>query len=59
MSELAKIVQHQRLENKKLENLFSHAKRKSLQLYLALSQQQKIAPDDPWIECVPSEVTGS
>jgi hypothetical protein len=40
MPELAKIVQQQRLENKKLEKLFSDSKRQSLQLYVALIQQQ-------------------
>jgi hypothetical protein len=40
MSELANIVQQQRLKNKNLEKLFSDGKIKSLQLYLALSQQQ-------------------
>jgi hypothetical protein len=59
MSELAKIVQDQGLENNKLEKLFSDAKRKSLQLSLALSQQQESPPDDPWDKFVASEVTGS
>jgi sensor histidine kinase YesM len=39
MSEMAKKVQQQRLENKKLEKLFSYAKRKALQLSEAISQQ--------------------
>jgi hypothetical protein len=48
MSELEKIVQQQRLENKKLEKMFSDSKRQSLQLSLALSQQQESPPADPW-----------
>jgi hypothetical protein len=36
---MAKIVQQQRLENKKLEKLFSDSKRHALQLSVALSQQ--------------------
>jgi hypothetical protein len=59
ISELANIAQDQRLENKKFEKCFSDAKRKSLQLYLALSQQQESLPDDPWDTFVTSEVTGS
>jgi hypothetical protein len=39
MSEMAKIIQQQCLENKKLEKLFSDSKRQALQLYAALSQQ--------------------
>jgi hypothetical protein len=59
MSELANIVQHQRLENKKLEKLFSDYKRQELQLYVALIQQQESPPADPWDKFVTSEVTGS
>jgi hypothetical protein len=59
MSELAKIVQQQRLKNKKLEKLFPDSKRKSLQLYLALIQKQENPPSDPWGKNVASEVTGS
>jgi hypothetical protein len=59
ISELAEIIQQQHLENKKLEKFFSHAKRKSLQLSLALSQKQEIPPSDPWNTFVTSEVTGS
>jgi hypothetical protein len=59
MSELANIVQQQRLENKKLEKLFSDSKRQALQLSIALSQQQESPPDDPWDKFVTSEVTGS
>jgi hypothetical protein len=59
MSELEKIVQQQRLENKKLEIMFSDSKRQSLQLSLALTQQQEIPPADPWGKFVASEVTGS
>jgi hypothetical protein len=40
MSELAKIVQQQRLEDKKYENIFSDSNRQALQLSVALSQQQ-------------------
>jgi hypothetical protein len=40
MSELAKNVQQQRLENKKLEKQLSDSKRQALQLSVALSQQQ-------------------
>jgi hypothetical protein len=40
MSEMAKTVQQQHLKKKKLEKLFSDAKRQSLQLSEALSQQQ-------------------
>jgi hypothetical protein len=39
MSELAKIVQQQRLENKELEKLFSDSKIQALQLYVDLNQQ--------------------
>jgi hypothetical protein len=59
MSEVAKIVQQQRLENKKQEKRFSDYKRKSLQLYLALGQQQESPPADLWDKFVGSEVTGS
>jgi hypothetical protein len=59
MSELAKFVLQQHLENKKLEKLFSDSKRQSLQLSLALSQQQQRHPADTWGKCVVSEVTGS
>jgi hypothetical protein len=48
MSELANIVQQQRLENKKLEKLFLDSKNKLLQLSLALNQKQEITPADPW-----------
>jgi hypothetical protein len=58
MSEMAKIVQQQRLENKKLEKLFSDAKRQALQLSEAVSQQQENPPADPWEKNVTSEVTG-
>jgi hypothetical protein len=47
MSEMANIVQQQLLENKKLEKKFSDAKRQSLQLSEALSQQQENPPADP------------
>jgi hypothetical protein len=59
MSEMAKIVQQQRLENKKLEKLFSNFKRQALQLPAALSQQQESPPADPWEKIVTSDVTGS
>jgi hypothetical protein len=59
MSELEKIVQQQRLENKKLEKPFSNSKRQSLRLSLALSQQQESPPANPWDKFVASEVTGS
>jgi hypothetical protein len=49
MSEMAKIVQQQRLENKKLEKLFSDSQRQALQLSDALSQQQENPPARPWI----------
>jgi hypothetical protein len=58
MSELAKIVQQQRLENKKLEKLFSDYKRHALQPSVDLSQQQESSPADPWEKFVSSEVTG-
>jgi hypothetical protein len=48
MSEMAQIVQQKHLENKKLEKLFSDAKRQALQLSEALSQQQENPPADPW-----------
>jgi hypothetical protein len=48
MSEMAKIVQHQHLENKKLKKLFSDSKRQTLQLSEALSQQQENPPLYPW-----------
>jgi hypothetical protein len=47
MSEMAKIMQQQRLENKKLEKLFSDAKKQSLQLSEALSQQEENPPAGP------------
>jgi hypothetical protein len=56
---MAKIVQQQRLENKKLEKLFSDSKRQALQLSEALSQQQENPPSDPWDKFVTSEVTGA
>jgi hypothetical protein len=59
MSEMAKIMQQQRLENKKLEKLSSYAKIQSLQLSEVLSQQQGNPPADPWDKNVTSEVTGS
>jgi hypothetical protein len=37
---MARIVQQQHLENKKLEKLFSDSKRQALQLSEALNQQQ-------------------
>jgi hypothetical protein len=37
---MAEIVQLQRLEDKKLEKLFSDSKRQALQLSAALGQQQ-------------------
>jgi hypothetical protein len=58
MSKLTKIVQQQRLENKKLEKMLSDSKRHSLQLSLALSQKQESPPADPWEINVASEVTG-
>jgi hypothetical protein len=59
MSEMAKIMQQQHLENKKLDKLFSDAKRHSRQLSGALSQQQENPPAYPWDKCVTSEVTGA
>jgi hypothetical protein len=59
MSEMAKIMQHQRLENKKLDKLCSDAQKQSLQLSKAPSQQQENPPADPWGKNVTSEVTGS
>jgi hypothetical protein len=59
MSEMAKIVQHQRLEHKKLEKLFSDSKRQSIQLSVVLSQQQENPTADPWDKFVTSEVTGA
>jgi hypothetical protein len=59
MSEMAKIVQQQRLENKKLEKLFSDSLRQALQLSEALSQKQDNPPEDPWDKFVTSEVTGA
>jgi hypothetical protein len=59
MSEMAKITQQQRLENKKLEKLFSDSKRQALQLSAALSQQRYIPPAERWDKFVTSEVTGS
>jgi hypothetical protein len=58
MSEMAKIIQQQRLENKKLEKLFSDSQRQALRLSEALSQQQENPPADPWDKFVTSEVTG-
>jgi hypothetical protein len=58
MSEMAKIVRQQRLENKKLKKLFSDSKRQALQLSQALSQQQENPPDEPWEFFFTSEVTG-
>jgi hypothetical protein len=54
-----KIMQHQRLENKKLEKLLSDTQKQSLQLSEALSQQQENPPSDPCDNFVTSEVTGS
>jgi hypothetical protein len=59
MSELAKNVQQQRLENNKLEKLFSDSKKKSLHISLALSQKQENVHVDPWDRFVATEVTGS
>jgi hypothetical protein len=56
---MAKIVQQQRLENKKFEKLFSDSKRQALQLYVAPSQQQESPPAEPCDNFVTSEVTGS
>jgi hypothetical protein len=47
------------LENTKLDKLFPDYKRQSLQLSLALSQEQDIDPSDPRGKNVASEVTGS
>jgi hypothetical protein len=55
---MAKIMQQQHLENKKLEKLFSDAQKQSLQLSEALSQQQENPPAYPWDKFVTSEVTG-
>jgi hypothetical protein len=41
-------MQQKRLENKKLEKLFSDTQKQSLQLSEALSQQQENPPADPW-----------
>jgi hypothetical protein len=51
---MAKIMQHQRLENKKLDKLFSDAQKQSLQISEALSQQQENPPADPWDKFVTS-----
>jgi hypothetical protein len=59
MYELAKIVQQQSLENKKLEKLFSDSKRQALQLYVALIQKQESPLADRWDKFFTSEVTGS
>jgi hypothetical protein len=59
ISELAQIVQQQHLENKKLENLFSDSKMKSLQLSLALRKIGKETSSDPWDKLFASEVSGS
>jgi hypothetical protein len=59
MSELAKIVQEQRLENKKLEKIFLASKKKSLQLIFTLNQKQYSTPVDPWDFFLTTEVTGS
>jgi hypothetical protein len=56
---MSKIVQQQRLENKKLEKLFSDSKRQSLQLSEALSQQQENSPADHRDKFVTSEVAGA
>jgi hypothetical protein len=40
MSEMAEIVQQQRLKKKKLEKLFSDSQRQALQISEALSQKQ-------------------
>jgi hypothetical protein len=53
---MTKIVQLQRLENKKLEKLFSDSKRQALQLSEALSRQQENPRADPWEKNVTSEV---
>jgi hypothetical protein len=58
MSEMARIMQHQRPEDKKLEKLFSDAQKQSLQLSEAPSQQQENHHADPWDKFVTSEVTG-
>jgi hypothetical protein len=55
---MAKIVQQQRLENKKLEKLFSESQRQAFQLSEAISQQKENPPADPWGKFVTSEVTG-
>jgi hypothetical protein len=54
---MAKIMQHQRLENKKLEIFFLDAQKQSLQLSEAPSHQQEDHPADPWDKFVTSEVT--
>jgi hypothetical protein len=59
MSEMAKIMQQQRLENKKLEKKLSDAKKQSLRISEALIQQQKNPPADPCETFVRSEVTGA
>jgi hypothetical protein len=59
MSKMAKIVQQQRLKNKKLKKLFSDSQRQALQLSEALSQQQKNPPADRWDKYFTSEVTGA
>jgi hypothetical protein len=59
MSEMAKIIQQQRLENKKLEKLFSDVQKQPLQLSEALSHQQENPPADHWDKFVTSDVTGS
>jgi hypothetical protein len=59
MSKMAKIVQQQRLENNKLEKLFSDSKRQVLQLSVSLSRQQDIPPAELCDKFVTSEVTGS
>jgi hypothetical protein len=59
MSEMAKIVQQQRMENKKLEKLLPDYNRQALQMFEALSQQQENPTADPWEKFVTSEVTGA
>jgi hypothetical protein len=59
MSDMAEIMQQQRLENKKLEKIFSDAQKQSLQFSGALSRQQENPPADPWDNYFTSEVTGS
>jgi hypothetical protein len=58
MSEMDKIAQQQRLENKTLEKIFSDSKRQPLHISEALIQQQENPPADHWDKFVISEVTG-